>query len=202
MKNLGIVLTVLAVLSFAGCASSGGGSGVEPFIVDMSKLTQYQRLDGDKLGVSYGNVLKNQNAFTRSWQGMIIRFPDNFVDVTKYSRLTIALKYYNSAGSEIAPRDSMGQVTVIYDLNGDWHGPSMGPGPNTPVKEMNVMGFSGILQGDRGIRHNMNRAPQGIFIQRAQDDNVAFIELTRVIFHNANYKYDGPVVHGAGPEGS
>jgi len=201
MKKFVIILAVLAAFSLAGCASSGSG-GTEPFVVDLTKLTQYQRLDGDKLGQSYGNLLRNQTAFTRSWQGFLIRFPADFVDIKKYSRLTLAVKYFNAAGAEITPRDSMGQVTIIYDVNGDWHGPSMGPGHNTPVKEMNVMGFSGIIQQDRGIRHTMDKVPQAIFIQRAQDDSVAFIELTRIVFHNGNYKYDGPVVQGEGPEGS
>jgi len=203
MKKLGVILAILVVFSFAGCASGGGGSGSAPFVVDMSTLQQLTVIDQSNSRVG-GPIptLRNPAAFTRNWQGMIIRFPDNFVDVSQYSRLTVALKYFNAAGEELPPRDSMGMLVFIYDITGDWHGPEMGPGPNTPVKEMNVMGFSGMIQTDRGVRHNMNRAPQAIFIQKAQDPNVAFIELERVIFHNANYKYEGEVVYGAGPEGT
>lgn len=208
MKKLGIILAVLAAISVAGCASGGGRGGAvdgaPPFIVDLSTLTQFEIIqeDGsDRLGQSYGNLLRNPNPITRDWDGLILTFPDNFVDVTQYRRLTVTLKYFNADGEELAPRDGMGMVVFVYDLTGDWSGPAMGPGPNTPVKEMNVMGFSGMIHKDRGIRHTINRAPGGIFIQRAQDASVAYIELTSVVFHNGNFE-SGAEVSGEGPEGS
>jgi hypothetical protein len=205
MKKFGVVVAIIAIAAFAGCATGGGGgggSGAAPFIVDLSTLTQVQVINQDNSTVG-GPVptLRNPTAFTRNWQGMYIRFPENFVDVSQYVRLTVTLKFFNAAGEEIRPGDGMGMIVFVYDTAGDWHGPALGPGPNTPVKEMNVMGFSGLVHKDRGIRHNMNRAPQGIFIQRAQNQAVAFIELTSVVFHNGNYD-SGAEVSGEGPEGS
>ncbi|MCL2186066.1 MAG: hypothetical protein FWB86_09485 [Treponema sp.] len=205
MKKLGIILAILVVLSFAGCASSGGGGGggEPPFIVDLSTLTQLRIIDQSNSSVAEPvQGLRNIVPFTRNWQGMVIKFPENFVDVSKYQRVTVTLRYFNSSGEELAPRDSMGMLVFIYDIKGDWHGPEMGAGPNTPLKEMNVGGFSAMVSTERGSRHGMNRAPEAIFIQKAQDPNVAFIELSGVIFHNANFKFDAPQLQGKGPEGT
>ena len=207
MKKIGIIIAIIAIVALAGCASGGGGKsgggGAEPFIVDLSKLQQVQVINQDNSTIG-GPIptLRNPTAFTRNWQGMLITFPEDLFDISKYSRVTVNLRFFNANREELAPRDSMAMLVFVYNVAGDWHGPSMGPGPNTPVKEMNVMGFSGLINTDRGVRHNMNRVPGAIFIQKAQDPNVAFIELSRIVFHNGNYKFDGEQVAGAGPEGT
>jgi hypothetical protein len=208
MKKLGIVIAVFAILTLAGCASSGGsasGDGAPPFTVDLSTVNQHVRIEEsrgvDRIGDSLGPVMRNVEAYTGSWQGAIFVFPDNFMDPTQYTRVTIRLKYFNAAGEELAPRDSMGMAVLIYDLEGTWHGPEMGAGPNTPLKEFNIGGFSGLADKDRGVRVRLNRAPKGIFIQKAQDANVAFVELAEITFHNGNYE-SGKDAAGAGPEGS
>ncbi|MDR3019728.1 MAG: hypothetical protein LBU66_02355 [Treponema sp.] len=208
MKKLGIVFAIIAILALVGCASSGGskatGDGAPPFTVDLSTVNQHVRIQEgkvDRIGDSLGPQMRNQEAYTSSWQGAIYVFPENFVDTTQYSRVTIRLKYFNADGEELGAKDGMGMAVFIYDLEGDWHGPAMGPGPNTPLKEMNVGGFSGLVHPDRGVRIRLNRAPQGIFIQKAQDVNVAFVELAEITFHNGNYE-SGKEVMGEGPEGS
>jgi hypothetical protein len=207
MKKFGVVLAVLTALCFIGCASGGGGGaagvdGPRPFIVDLSTLQQVEVIDQSNSTVG-GPIptLRNPEAFTRNWQGMFITIPEDAVDVTQYSRVTVALRYFSADMEELPPGDGMGMIVFVYDMTGDWHGPAMGPGPNTPIKEMNVGGFSGTINRDRGVRHGMNRVPQGVFIQRAQNANVAYIELARIVFHNGNYD-SGVDVVGEGPEGS
>jgi hypothetical protein len=77
---------------------------------------------------------------------------------------------------------------MIYDPQGDVRGPSMGPGANTPVKEFNVGGFSGMIHKDRGIRVTFKEAPKQILFQNNSGSQVAFIELTSMVFHNGDYK--------------
>ena len=172
MKKLGLILAVLTVLALSACASSGGGGGsnAEPFVVDLSTLS----------------VVRNPQPLTRQWADVLIPLPRFDVDVTQYSRITIKAKYYDRNGVEIPQQDSVAIVTVIYDLDGDWRGPENGPGPNTPVKEFNVGGFSGVIHTDRGLRVNLRRAPEGILFQN-NEATTAFIELTGLIFHNGNY---------------
>jgi len=192
MKKFGVVLAIIAIIALAGCGSGGGGGGgggAEPFIVDLSTLTQMEILDQDamKLGGTLPGV-RNTKPFAKNWQGMILKFPENMIDPSKYQRLTVVLKYFNANGDEITPADSMGMCVILYTLAGDWFGPAMGPGPNTPVKEMNIGGFSGMINKDRGVRVGLSKSPEGIFIQKAQDPGVAFIELSKLVFHNGNYE--------------
>ena len=206
MKKLGVILAILVAISFVGCGSTGGGSGgggAEPLIVDLSKVQMLEVINQDNstVGPLMGNVLRNPEPLARQWQGIMWVFPDDFVDISQYTRVTVTAKFFNSEGVELPPRDSMAMIVFVYDIAGDWHGPAMGAGPNTPLKEFNLMGFSGMVHKDRGSRHGMNRAPKGLFIQRAQDANVAYIQLTSVVFHNGNYK-SGAEVSGSGPEGS
>jgi len=174
MKKLIFILAVLAALTLGACASSGGsggGSNAEPFIVDLSTLP----------------LTKNVRPFTKDWDDLFIILPVFPVDITQYSRLTIRAKYYDRNNVEIPQSDSRAMVTVIYDMRGDQRGPQNGPGPNTPVKEFNVGGFSGIIHTDRGIRVNLKEAPDAILFQNNPDSDVSFIELTGLVFHNGNY---------------
>jgi len=188
---IAVVLLMTSMLVFAGGGKdkAAAGSGEAPFVVDLSTLklaitsTNPDTVTGDR-----GNLLRNQAAITRNWEDVMWLFPENFVDVTKYQRVTITCKYYDAEGEELVPADSMAQVLLINDIAGDWRGPAMGPGPNTPLKEQNVGGFSGLVNRDRGVRHGCGKAPAAILFQKAQDPKVAFIELTGIIFHNGDYK--------------
>ncbi|MCL2759149.1 MAG: hypothetical protein FWD22_02945 [Treponema sp.] len=191
MKKIGVLLAIIAIVALVGCATGGGGaaaggSGAAPFVVDLSTLTAVSTLPGDKVGEPYEG-LKNINAFTKAWDDLLILFPENFVDISKYTRVTITAKYYNQAGEEIPQGDSVAIVSLLRNVEGDWRGPAQGPGPNTPLKEFNVGGFSGLVHKDRGVRHGCATPPQAVLFQN-NNANTGFIELTGVIFHNGDYK--------------
>jgi len=184
---IAVVLLMTSALAFAGGKKdSGGGSGEAPFIVDLKTLSAAEVASGDKVGKTLSG-LKNETAFTKPWDNFIVLFPENFVDVSKYQRVTITVKVYDASGNPMEPADSQVQVNFVKDINGDWRGPPNDPGPNTPLKAQNVGGFSGLVNKDRGIRHGCSVAPAGMIVQAAQAAP-AFIELTGIIFHNSNYK--------------
>jgi len=173
MKKIGITLAIVVALTFVvGCASSGGGgkssggAALKPYSVDLKTLS----------------YTKNPKPFTRKYDDMIIPFPTLPVDVTKYSRVTITCKYFNAAGEEIEQSDTKAMVSFLYDAKGG-RGPDMGPGGNAPLKELNVGGFSGLVDKDRGVRINLTKTPEVIILQNS-DLDVKFIELTGIIFHN------------------
>jgi len=176
MKKIGIILAIVAALTFvAGCASSGGSSGggggggaaLKSYSVDLSTLP----------------LVKNAKPFVKKYDDLLITFPQFPVDVTQYSRITITCKYFDASGTELTQADTRAMVSLIYDLKGDIRGPEMGPGKNTPLKEMNVGGFSGLVDKDRGVRIKITQPLGGILFQNS-DDIVKFIELTGIIFHN------------------
>nr|AFK83731.1 excinuclease ABC subunit A [uncultured bacterium 35A20] len=174
MKRVVLVLVVfLAATAFAfaggGQQSSSSGDGAPPYNVDLSTLP----------------MTKNTVAMTKAWEDFIIPLPElPGFDATKYSRVTINAKYYGADGSEMTPSDSKVMVTLIYDVNGDIRGPEMGAGPNTPLKEFNVGGFSGAVSTDRGVRVKLTKQPGAINFQPNSGSNVAFIEITQLTFHN------------------
>jgi hypothetical protein len=108
-------------------------------------------------------------------------------DFSQYTRITITASYFKADGEELPQADAMVMVTLVYDPDGDIRGPSMGPGPNTPLKEFNVGGFSGIVNTDRGSRLALRQAPGAVLFQNNSGSPVAFIELTSLVFHNGNY---------------
>ena len=191
MKKLSVILAVLVAFALVGCASgpSGGasGDGAPPFIVDLSTLTQVQLLkSGDAIGEELGNSLRNANPFTQNYDDLLFLFPEFDVDISQYSRFTTTCKYFNADGGEIGQGDGNAMVVLVYDVHGDKRGPAMGAGPNTPVKEFNVGGFSGAVSSDRGVRVALRQAPQGILFQNS-NANVRFIEVTSIVFHNGDY---------------
>ncbi len=109
-------------------------------------------------------------------------------DMSKYTRVTATCKYYDAAGEEIPQGDSNAMIVMIYDVNGDVRGPAQGPGANTPIKEFNAGGFSGMIHKDRGSRMTFAQPPQAIMFQNNAGSKVAFIELTSLVFHNGDYK--------------
>jgi len=198
-----VVLLMTSALAFAGGGSDKGaaaGGGEPPFVVDLSKLVQAETLPGDKVGRTLGNSVRNLTPFKSAWDGFLILFPEDMVDLSKYQRVTITLKYFDKDGKELEPADSMGQFNFITDLNGDWRGPAMDAGPNTPLKQANVGGFSGLVNKERGVRHNCSKVPGGMVIQRAQDGRVVFIEIGTIVFHNSNFKFSEPQPEGVGPQ--
>ncbi|MDR0501739.1 MAG: CsgG/HfaB family protein [Treponema sp.] len=126
---------------------------------------------------------RNDKPFANQWDDFFIPFPQFQVDVTKYQRITVKVKYFNANGREIEQSDGMAMLSLIYDPKGDWRGPEMGPGPNTPVKEFNLGGYSGQIHTNKGVRMNLTRAPGGILFQNS-NANVRFIEVTEITFHN------------------
>ncbi|MDR2597007.1 MAG: hypothetical protein LBC76_06780, partial [Treponema sp.] len=134
--------------------------------------------------------VKNDKPFSKAWDDLLIELPADALpsDFSKYTRFTVTCKYYNAGGVEIEQGDSNVMVSMIYDLKGDIRGPANGPGANTPVKEFNVGGFSGLIHKDRGIRVTFSQAPQAILFQNNSGSAVAFIELTSIVFHNGDYK--------------
>jgi hypothetical protein len=208
MKKLGVILAILVALTFASCAGTGGGGGASaggepPFSVDLSTMTLWSVTNNpDRLVAPIPGRLRNVNPITRNWEDLMFVFPEDMPDVTKYSRITVTLRYFNAAGAPIAPRDGMGMIVLIYDTSGDWRGPAMGAGPNTPLKEMNVGGFSAMVSTARGSRVALRQNPQALLVQKAQDPNVGFIELTGIHFHNGNFEFSEEQPAGEGPEGS
>jgi hypothetical protein len=179
MKKFGLVLLIIALVVASAWAGgktdkgSSSGDGAEPFIVDLSTLP----------------MVRNAAPFTKGYDDLLIELPKSSLpsDFSKYTRLTITAIYFNGAGDELPQADSMVMVSMIYDVDGDIRGPSMGPGPNTPVKEFNVGGFSGLTHSDRGIRVSFKQPPQAILLQNNGGSPVMFIELTGLIFHNGDY---------------
>jgi len=195
MKKIGIVLAIVFALTFVfGCgsgstpAASGGGGGADlkPFSVDLSTLSY--RMFSDKtnsLGAATAKGVKNATPIPGQWDGVFFIFSDFPVDVTKYKRVTINAKYYDGKGAEITQADGKTMVVVVYDLNGDLKGPEMGAGKNTPLKEFNVGGFSGMVSQDKGSRITLTKAPGGILLQAA-DPSVKYIEVTQFTLHNGS----------------
>jgi len=191
MKKISVILAVLAILALAGCASSGGGggggesasTGASSYSVDLSRLRVVTLGAGDAVGEPTGLSVRNSNPFTKNYDDLFILFPSDMPDVTGYSRITINCKYFNADGGEINQGDSNAMVVLVYDINGDKRGPEMGAGPNTPLKEFNVGGFSGQVSTPRGVRVNLRQNPGAILFQNS-NVGVKFIEVTEITFHN------------------
>jgi hypothetical protein len=176
MKKIGVILTIAIALTLVvGCASSGGSSGgkaasatpdLKPYSVDLTTLP----------------FVRNAKAFTRNYDDLIIRFPEFPVDVTKYTRVTITCKYFDAAGEEMEQSDTKAMVSLVYDPDSKDRGPDMGPGGNAALKEMNVGGYSGLVNTDKGTRVRLTKAPGAIILQNSHID-VKFIELTGITFH-------------------
>ena len=183
MKKIGVILIAVAILGLAGCAgSSKGGAPSEPYSVDMSTL-KVVALDGTPIGT--GDVIKNPKPFAKQYDDLMILFgpfPAGF-DWPSHARVTVAITCYDGDGKEIAPADGNAMVSLIYDIKGDIRGPDMGPGPNTPLKEMNIGGYSGTVHKERGARSRLNKAPQAILFQNSSRD-VKYIEVKSIMFHD------------------
>jgi hypothetical protein len=182
MKKIGVILIAIAILGLVGCASKKSGEPSEPFVVDMSTVTVVA-LDGTPIGD--GSAVKNPKPFTKNYDDLMILFgpfPAN-LDWPSHARVTVAIVCYDGDGKVIDPADGNAMVSLVYDIKGDIRGPDMGPGPNTPLKEMNIGGYSGTVHKERGARSRLNKAPQAILFQNS-NIGVKYIEVTSIIFHD------------------
>jgi len=195
MKKLGIVLAIIVALTFVvSCASGGGGdtpapaastSAAKSYSVDLNSLN-YKIFSDSANSLSGGGAgKKNTTALQKQWDGVLFTFSGLPDSVKNFNRITVNAKYFNAAGAEIAQGDGKAMCVLIYDINGDLKGPELGPGKNTPVKEFNLGGFSGLVNTDKGVRVTLTQVPGGILVQAA-DASVKFIELTQVTFHSGS----------------
>ena len=188
MKKISVILAALVILTFVGCASSGGssggasGGGGAAYTVDLSSVRVSNWTRATKAFTPPVAGVRNVDPFDRQYDGVLVHLTD-LPDVTAYQRVTIKCKYYGSDGTEIGQGDGNAMVVLVYDINGDLEGPEMGAGPNTPLKEFNIGGFSGQVSTDRGSRVSLRQNPGGILLQ-SSSAGVKFIEVTEVIFHN------------------
>jgi len=192
MKKIGIVLAFVVALAFLGCPGTpppppapAAAPAAKTYSVDLGTLSYKIFSDSANSLSGGGTGNKNTVALPKRWDGVLFTFSGVPADVTRFNRVTVNAKYYDSKGAEIAQGDGKVMCVLIYDLAGDLKGPEMGPGKNTPVKEFNVGGFSGLVSADKGVRVTLSQAPGGILLQAA-DASVKFIELTQVTFHSGS----------------
>jgi len=167
------------------------------FTVNLSKLSTLKINSGsDAEQALKGNYtttsgVKNEAPLTKIWSDVLILLPRDALppNLSMYKRITITCKYYDASGAEITQGDGMITVVMVYDLKGNLRGLASGSSRNrnTPFKESNVGGPSGRISQDSGINITFERPPQAIMFQNA-DSNVAFIELTSLVFHNGDYR--------------
>jgi hypothetical protein len=127
-------------------------------------------------------LIKNEAAFTKNYDDLLIKFPawPAGTDFTAFDRIIVKVKYFNANGVEMPQNDTRAMVTLIYDVNGDLRGPDMGPGPNTPLKVLNVGGYSSSISG-AGSAMKLAKAPEAILFQNSSVD-VKFIEVEEITF--------------------
>ena len=176
-KLLIIVLAAMAVVTLAGCKKK---TDAETSAASAGKI--------DRLEVDLSTLPATINAkpFEKNYDDFPIIFPawPANIDWTNFNRAIIRVKYYYDDMEEIDPSDGQAMVSLVYDITGDWRGPEMGPGPNTPLKHFNLGGYSGSLHLENGARIRLERAPEMILFQNS-NVNVSFIELTELVFFRA-----------------
>jgi len=184
------IFAVILALAFTACPidDDNGDTAPKEFVVDLSKLQAVTVVSVDSdgkavIGDPTGETVRNKEPFTKKWDDLMLLFPEFSVDFTKYKRVTIRCKYFDANNVEIPQSNEKAMVSLIYDINGDIRGPEMGPGPNTPLKEFNVGGVSGVVSLDGGAGVNLTKAPGAILFQNTSED-VKFIVATEIVFHN------------------
>jgi hypothetical protein len=178
MKNTTkiFIIVLAAVLALAGCKKKEADGGN----VNAGKI--------DKIEVNLSTLPLTINAqeFPNTWADLAIKFPkwpDN-IDWAYLNRIRVNVKYYYDDMDEIEQQDGMAMVSLIYDVDDDWRGPEMGPGPNTPLKQFNLGGGSGNIHTEEGSRLFLDKAPGMILFQNS-NVNVAYIEVTEITFFRA-----------------
>jgi len=184
MKKISAILAALVILSFAGCASSGGSGGGDSgpaFSVDLGTVKVATWTRSTKKFTEPEAGVKNTIPLGTQYDGALFVF-DDLPDVKSYARVTIKAKYFDADGVEIEQGDGKAMVVMFINVNGDLEGPEMGAGKNTPLKEFNLGGFSGDASTAKGSRIFLKENPGGLLIQ-CSTASVKFIELTEVTFH-------------------
>jgi hypothetical protein len=184
MKKLGVIFAIIAlVTAFAviGCGTGGGGK-LERYQADLTKF----------------QTIKNTAAFTKIYDGFAVPFPEFDVDITQFRRITVRARCTNAAGDDITAWSHNAQVRLVLDLTPDEGAPARGgyndlhskkPRTNALFYEYNV-GFEGLgaLSSNEGILMGLGgRVPAGIYVD-CSSDQVKFIEITEIIFHNGSAK--------------
>jgi hypothetical protein len=151
--------------------------------LDLTKLTAVNVLAGDKVGDPIGGTkLRNVEPFPKTYADLMILIPDMpGVNWAGFDRIIVKIRYFDASGKEMAQADTRAMVTLVYDINGDLRGPSMGPGPNTPLKVLNVGGYSSAIS-DTGSAMRLTKAPGAILFQNSHVD-VKFIEVDEITFY-------------------
>jgi len=179
MKKVSVVFMALLVASaigFIGCAGTPRQAPIplatEPFTVDISTLP----------------FVRNEVAFTRQWDDLIIPFPEGTfdgIDLRAFQRVTIRADYFDVDGNFIEPDNDFAMVVLVYDLSRNF-GDSpdgMGPGPNSPVRQLNLGGSWGSVHTEQGSLIRLTRAPEAIVFHNSSM-HVRYIEVTEITFHN------------------
>ncbi len=173
MKKNCILLAVIAIaaigFSAIGCSSTGGGKTavLERYVVDLSLL----------------EAKKNPTAFTQIYDVWEVPFPEFPVDIKQFKNVTMTAKAFDTAGRDITGWQANAQVKLVVDFTQ----PYDIAGPNILFHELNV-GFDGLgpITGNLGVLTlfgSVETLPQGFIIQNSNAD-VAYIEITSLIFHN------------------
>jgi len=179
MKKLSVVFAAFvaaAVIGFAGCAGTPRQPPVElatePFTVDLSTLP----------------LVRNEAPFTRQWDDLIIPFPEGTfdgIDLRAFQRLTVRADYFDADGNFIEPDNDFVMVVLVYDLSRNFGDSPDGmmPGPNSPVRQMNLGGAWGSIHTERGSLIRVTRAPEAIVFHNSSM-HVRYVEVTEITFHN------------------
>jgi hypothetical protein len=172
MKRLLVIFAIIALVtaSVIGCGSMGGGGGG-------AKLDRY------KADLSTFEIIKNQTALTKQWDGYKVPFPEFPVDITQFRRITVRLRTFNDAGHDITGWSASGVVRVVWNL--DLPESGLKAAANVIINEVNG-GFEGLgqISSNEGVlMGRLSKVPAGLYVECNSAD-VKFIEITEIIFHN------------------
>lgn len=174
MKKFGILLAVVAIVAigFAGCASTGGDAASDA----------NQRYDVD---LTLLKETKNPTAFESIYGVWEVPFPEFPVDIKQFKKVTMTAKAYDADGNDITAWTANAQVKLVMNFDEPWES----AGPNVIFHELNV-GYPGLgpMTMDAGVSTffgAFETLPQGFIIQNSANE-VKFIEITSLIFHNGN----------------
>jgi hypothetical protein len=173
MKKLGIVFAIAAVVAMvaigvAGCASSGGGGKggkLDRYVCDLTTFS----------------VIKNKTAFTKIYDSYDVPFPEFPVDITQFRKITVRAKAYDAAGNDITAWSNNAIIRMVMSFEGEVKQMN----PNVLFQELNC-GFEGLgpITTNEGVPLGRpSSTPAGFHIENNSNE-VKFIELTEVIFHN------------------
>ncbi len=169
MKKIGILLAVIAIaaIGFSACASTGGGAqsaGNQRYEVDLSLLAE----------------TRNPTAFTKIYDIWEVPFPEFPVDIKQFKKVTMTAKALDADGNDITAWAANAQVKLVMNFDEPYD-------DNVIFHELNV-GFPGLgpITMDAGVSTffgSFETLPQGFIIQNSANE-VKYIEITSIIFHN------------------